>query len=571
MRHVRYFLVLAVTASLFACDNLRRQATEPGEIRFNGFLPIVQQGKLGFIDGSGKVVIQPQFDVPASLSLEAEHFSENLEPIEIGGKWGYIGVNGKFIINPQFEWADQFSEGRARIYQDGKWGFIDHSGTPVVPPQFDGARSFKDSRALVRVGDKWGFIGLDGKYVINPQFDGANAFTEHFAGVQVGGKWGLIGEDGKYTINPQFDYIGELLDGLAPVSVGGKFGYVNSDGKLVINPQFPNASTFRSARARAVVGDAVGFIDQAGKFVINPQFQRADDFHDGLAAVSTGGRWGYVGPDGAYTINPQFDWASAFWGGLAQVRQGGKVGFVDTTGHLVLNPEFDDAASQPIGHFRWVRKDNKLGYIDERGHFVWPLTSVIDVDSVSETVQPGASARALGSEGLQAAFQAAAQLQEEARLRQLQQRFLNEIPLRQRSNYTNLRVASIDRQAPGFLSAGQPARMGLLVPSGQPLSVAVRSSEFDTTLQVYLVGPDGERILGGNDDADGSNSRLTLCAGPGGPRVLSIGSFQPGRTGNFVVDVARMGADAPYCASSVPQPVMPSDSSTADTLRTQVP
>ena len=40
-------------------------------------------GKSGFIDKTGRIVINPQFDLPA-------FFSEGLAAVFIGGKWGYI-------------------------------------------------------------------------------------------------------------------------------------------------------------------------------------------------------------------------------------------------------------------------------------------------------------------------------------------------------------------------------------------------------------------------------------------------------------------------------------------------
>jgi hypothetical protein len=569
MRSLRYLKAAGLCCLSLSCRDLGKKALASDEIPFHGYLPVVQQGKLGFIDGSGKIAIPPQFDLPVSLSLDEAHFAEGLEPIQMAGKWGYIGTDGKFAINPQFDWAGQFSEGRGAVYQNGKWGFVDRSGVLVVTPQFDAVRLFKDGRALVQVGGKWGFIGPDGKYLINPQFDTAGMFAEHFADVQIDGKWGLIDENGKFAINPQFDYLGEFLDGLAPVQVGDKYGYVDAGGKLVVNPQFPSASMFRGARARAEVGHSFGFIDHDGKFAINPQFDAADDFHNGLAAVSTGGRWGYVGPDGKYIINPQFDAAGAFWDGLAAVRQAGKVGFIDRDGHFVVNPDFDAVALQPVGHFRWVQKDDKIGYVDQSGHFVWPLTSVAAVDTAGEGSEAAAPTPQLSHSALQSAFLAVAQLQEAARARLVQRRFLGALPEAQRSRYSGIPVVGLNQETRGFLSAGSSAQMGILLPAGQAVSVSVRSGDFDTVLQVFAIGADGDQVLGVNDDFDGSNSRVNLCAGAGGPRLLSVTAYVAGRSGNFVAQVSRLGANPGNCVSSAPpQPIPTTDTLTTTTVDT---
>ena len=49
--------------------------------------PVKVNGKLGFIDKSGKLVIDAKYD-------EAENFSEGLAGVELNGKWGYINIKG---------------------------------------------------------------------------------------------------------------------------------------------------------------------------------------------------------------------------------------------------------------------------------------------------------------------------------------------------------------------------------------------------------------------------------------------------------------------------------------------
>ncbi|PGH37815.1 MAG: hypothetical protein CRN43_18915, partial [Candidatus Nephrothrix sp. EaCA] len=48
-----------------------------------------------------------------------------LAPVKIDGKWGYINKAGKIVIKPQFEDARWFQEGLARIKLGGRWGYID--------------------------------------------------------------------------------------------------------------------------------------------------------------------------------------------------------------------------------------------------------------------------------------------------------------------------------------------------------------------------------------------------------------------------------------------------------------
>ena len=107
--------------------------------------PVKKNGKWGYIDRSGKIIIPPQFDY-------AWFFSEGLAPVKIGRKWGYIDKSGKIVIEPRFDWAESFSEGLAGVcignclpaiergYMKfrgvylGYWGYIDKSGKYIWEP-----------------------------------------------------------------------------------------------------------------------------------------------------------------------------------------------------------------------------------------------------------------------------------------------------------------------------------------------------------------------------------------------------------------------------------------------------
>lgn len=93
----------------------------------------------------------------------------------MGGKWGYIDKSGRVVIEPQFTryggghagWWE-FTEGLAAVRIEGKWGYIDKSEQAVIEPQFDYAGPFRDGVARVEVAGKWGYIDKTGKYIWEP-------------------------------------------------------------------------------------------------------------------------------------------------------------------------------------------------------------------------------------------------------------------------------------------------------------------------------------------------------------------------------------------------------------------
>jgi hypothetical protein len=83
------------------------------------------------------------FIIIFATSCSKPRFSETLARIKIGDKWGYIDKTGKFVINPQFDFARDFSEGLAAVKIGGKCGYINKTGKIVIKPQFDDARDFQ--------------------------------------------------------------------------------------------------------------------------------------------------------------------------------------------------------------------------------------------------------------------------------------------------------------------------------------------------------------------------------------------------------------------------------------------
>jgi len=212
-----------------------------------GLALVVLNRKIGFVNKTGKYEINLQFAsqlgfinaLSEAFAITSDigriSFSEGLAPAQIGeGKTGYIDKTGKIVINPQFGVALPFYGGMAFVVSEGSPGgemaWIDKEGKYVW-------REVKEEVRMVvkRIDEKYGYIDTSGRIVINPQFDAANDFSEGLAAVSVEGKWGYINKTGKIVINPQFDSAGEFTNGRASVYLGGKSGYINTEGKYVQN------------------------------------------------------------------------------------------------------------------------------------------------------------------------------------------------------------------------------------------------------------------------------------------------------------------------------------------------
>lgn len=103
-----------------------------------------------------------------------------LGPAGLDERWGFVDRTGRLVINPQFEWVGGFSEGFAPFCPSGcddvstkRVGFIDKRGNVIVAAQFTSAEGFWDGISQVTIGRgndrRVGYINQKGEYVLVPR------------------------------------------------------------------------------------------------------------------------------------------------------------------------------------------------------------------------------------------------------------------------------------------------------------------------------------------------------------------------------------------------------------------
>ena len=393
-----------------------------------GLLPVSFGGKCGYVDASGKMVINPQYD-----NAEAFNARLGLAPVFVGGKWGLIDREGKYVINPQFDLLEITNDNRTiKISQSGKFGTIDESGKFIINPQFADLFNFdSNGRAIAKVG---------GHFEEKIEGYGARSASE------VGAKYGVIDSTGKYLVPPEFDFIQagnggnaeqaiDLFVGPLLITQNGKYGFADSSGKIIIQPQFSRASPFsESGYAAAAIGQAdpeglsnlrqrnvtsavaslrrglssvlAGDVYQGDDGTLTftlsnpinatvvsnwisqnlPDVWRLEAISYGVFSLSqqietpTKDIFGYIDRTGKFTISPQYSVAGDFSGaGLAVVQVGTKYGFIDTKGKIVINPQYYSASQFVKTNRKWLAvagitgettNDIKYGLIDTSGKYI---------------------------------------------------------------------------------------------------------------------------------------------------------------------------------------------------------
>ena len=324
-----------------------------------------------------------------------------LFPIKVDGKFGYIDVLGKVVIPPTYQKAEMFGGGLGLV--EGPYpGFVNADGTPVIGVDKvgpgDAYRSFADGVAPFRKGSKWGLIDVTGKVILEPRYADIRSFSEKRAAVRVGaqdqwgiGKRGYIDPTGKMVIEPVYNEALDFSDGLGAVNlkgVYGSWGFVDSTGKVVIEPQFHRAYSFYGGIARAMPkeGGGFGLIYKTGKYVLSKEektekqgglsikrttWYHTENFGCGVAPVKFKDDLFLVDHKGKRASKKlPYRYVSQFVEERAIYQVDGLYGYLDTKGQVVIKATYENAKSFQNG-LAFVETKTESAYIDQGGKIVW--------------------------------------------------------------------------------------------------------------------------------------------------------------------------------------------------------
>lgn len=351
-----------------------------------------RNGKTGFIDASGKVVIKPR--IPARIEAVGDFV---VGRARVDGM-GYIDETGKLVIHlPDALWFHDFSEGLAHVVvrdESRQWSqkyqYIDPAG--LVAFENPGYRSEPFTEGLAAYEDygKPGIRSFEPGNIIYRDYPGLKGFLDQAGDVAIGAKFADVGafrnglaravQDGYcYVASPTGSQHGSPTAGM-PGSCGGHpadadtpcpTGFIGKTGEFIIKPQFESARDFSEGFAAVRIEGKWGFIDESGEIVIEPTFDAAQSFREGLAPVKVGDAWGYTDTNGQLVIPPRFSWAERFSDSLAIAMDGETRFYIDRYGRVAIAGPFLEITRfvHGIAAVRYTEK--RVAYIDKTGKVVF--------------------------------------------------------------------------------------------------------------------------------------------------------------------------------------------------------
>jgi len=326
--------------SLFFCASLLSQ--RPYEI-----YPIEQNGKVGFINKNGSIVVEPKFDFADATGKDSYTTSLN-------GRYGLLGGNGKTILPNVYDQIEAFDGNFARVTQSGKQGYIDSTGQFIIQLTSEQITDVFPLGAFVRFAlyeksgrYRMGLVDRKGNLLLRavydnieleperPLEDGGVVFPGYYR-IWKDNMFGLLNADGKSIAEPKYTFISPFQSGVAVVSTtgGGSLGesgqyicdggcgLLGENGDVLTQPQFESIREFSEGLAVAVKDGKSGVINKKGNAVVFPQYDEIRNFSDGVAWFQKDGQRGLLDASGKIVITPSITFSEVhdFWKGVAWIN-----------------------------------------------------------------------------------------------------------------------------------------------------------------------------------------------------------------------------------------------------------
>lgn len=134
-----------------------------------GLAAVVKQGKIGFINTQGKLVIPCQYTLNPNWQRQKAkrrmpRFIDGLAAVILPNKgWNLIDPKGKPQLKASYQYLQVVSKDQILANKNGRWGIIRPSGQVILPLHYDAVKPFKNGLALVRQGNRFFYVDTEGE------------------------------------------------------------------------------------------------------------------------------------------------------------------------------------------------------------------------------------------------------------------------------------------------------------------------------------------------------------------------------------------------------------------------
>ena len=336
--------------------------------------------------------INPVFVVKSNLSYaKVESSGEGMFGFEKDGKFGYLDKNGNVVIPADYVYESSstktipsFEKGMVKLKKDNKYGILDKTGKVIVPFEYDGLYTSNGKYIPVyntlNGKNTWGIVSMQNKILIPLVYEQLQ-IDSNLIGVKQNGKWGMKDVSGKDILPIEYDQLTPYAKNqVIQATKGSQVGFIDATGKWLFQKEksvYTLSGCYEGMILCSVSGK-YGYLDLKGNEVIITKYDNANSFDKvGLAKVgkksptsSYTTLWGYIDKKGNEIIPIKYESLGGFNSGLAYAKdlETNRYGFYDKTGKWAIAPAYLDLLSFDESGGAWVKQtDAKWHYINKTG------------------------------------------------------------------------------------------------------------------------------------------------------------------------------------------------------------
>jgi len=224
-------------------------------------IPLQYESAMDFVDGktvvkikdndyaligpNGEIYNRYKYYFVGSLGEGLLAFKEKME-----GKYGYIDENGRVVIKPEFNMAQAFSQGRAIVNTSyngiiNKYGLIDKAGNYKIKPEYNDISLLGENKAAVGkaiikekpyMGSQYAIADIEGNFLTNFIYFGVSSYKNGLASAYDSKNTFFLDKRGSVVKSlpivsgsGSLDFVGELIRAF----VDNRFTYFNNGGRIL--------------------------------------------------------------------------------------------------------------------------------------------------------------------------------------------------------------------------------------------------------------------------------------------------------------------------------------------------
>ncbi|ERM84377.1 hypothetical protein P872_15135 [Rhodonellum psychrophilum GCM71 = DSM 17998] len=229
------------------------KVTQVGYKKYNVYLRDKSVGLLG----EGGWLVNPVLNLETILPGK-----ENLYGAKKEGKYGFINKSGQMLIENRFDEISVFSEGLAAVKRNGLWGFVNKADQIIVTPQFEEVLDFHNGLSVVKQNGKSNLIDKNGGVLLGNWYSRISIAPDNYFITEENGLFGLIDASGLEIVGPKFNELRRETQDKIVVKMGDKFGVMDESGNYSLPIYYKNI-IFDQGTNKILVEDRYQFMPAA--------------------------------------------------------------------------------------------------------------------------------------------------------------------------------------------------------------------------------------------------------------------------------------------------------------------